>query len=569
MARAFILVMVFLSVPAAAKEQDNFTPCSKSTDCRSKRCASHVCKPSSWWHPKGGQGARCESGSDCASGSCKINKCEGPKPVAKKAGGTQRSTGGSSAPTPETAAEPQEEIVYDDRTDPIRLDDCAADIRATVTDGQFADHQARDLCNKYSTLTLSRAKQLTKRLGINFGTALERANGVPPEVLQCSKEAYLNGPESERKIGRFVIKGECFKVRSGIELDECGKLAAAALPAMPEDMKKTWARSLCNRYSSETIGAAKAILEAGYRGDLESFAFEVEGQSQAAIDCALKAMESAYGKSSKLFMFRVNKPCREGELAMARQEGSASLEPGVETSLPDEVAESELPKTTARNSKMMSIPAAVLKTGTPLPVTFLEPMTAKPGEKFWITIVPATSDVAAYVGYQYLKPDAKEIKLSVPAVAADYEVRLHGNYPTQRTNLIDRLRFRATSKDPATEPDPGFPDDSAPAPTAAPEPPDPGAASKLMSLQKARLDAKATFTVTFPKLLKATEGKYWVAIAAPGSADSAYLTYDWVETGKKTIELTAPETGTYELRLHANYPRKKLNVIDRLSFTVR
>lgn len=89
----------------------------------------------------------------------------------------------------------------------------------------------------------------------------------------------------------------------------------------------------------------------------------------------------------------------------------------------------------------MSLAKASVAAGTTVRVTFDGPMKALPGEKYWITIVDAAAGPTAYTSYKYLDPDATSIDLAAPAVAGDYEVRLHGNYPTQTYNLLLRTKL--------------------------------------------------------------------------------------------------------------------------------
>ncbi|MBL8914207.1 MAG: hypothetical protein JNM17_26115 [Archangium sp.] len=241
---------------------------------------------------------------------------------------------------------------------------------------------------------------------------------------------------------------------------------------------------------------------------------------------------------------------------------SPSPSPSSENDTARTAAVAEAPKSAGqpRRSQLMSIERTTWGVGTNFTVTFSEPMKAEPGEKFWVTIVDPGAGSTAYTSYKYLDPSATTIELAAPAVSGDYEIRLHGNYPTKTYNLIDRLKFRS-AQDPRAEVD-----DS----QVAPEPADQGAKSKLMALLKARLNPNSTFTVKFGALKPKKSEKFWVAIATSGSPDSEYLSYQFVEAGSKSVELSTPDApGQYEVRLHGNYPTKKTNVVDRVKLTVR
>lgn len=218
-----------------------------------------------------------------------------------------------------------------------------------------------------------------------------------------------------------------------------------------------------------------------------------------------------------------------------------------------------------RSSTFMSVPGSVFGAATKLRVTFLSPMKAAPGEKFWLTITRPSAGSTDYTTSRYLDPDATSVEIDLPGSAGDFELRLHGNYPTKTYNLIDRLKVRTTTGEPSSEPDPNFPDVS-----AAAMGPDKGAKSKMMALANVRINPLATFTVKFPKALKPKKSeKFWIAICTPGSPETEYLSYQYVED-PKSIDLPAPDLGgEYELRLHGNYPTKKTNVVDRLKFTVK
>lgn len=67
-----------------------------------------------------------------------------------------------------------------------------------------------------------------------------------------------------------------------------------------------------------------------------------------------------------------------------------------------------------------------------------------------------------------------------------------------------------------------------------------------------------------------TESRYWITIIDPGAADSEWGAWVYVEDGATSTTLTAPETpGNYEIRLHANYPAKPFEVVQRSPLTVK
>jgi hypothetical protein len=69
-------------------------------------------------------------------------------------------------------------------------------------------------------------------------------------------------------------------------------------------------------------------------------------------------------------------------------------------------------------------------------------MHAAPNERFWVTIVEVGAADDTWGAYDYVPPGARRMQLAAPARPGDYEVRLHGNYPTKTTNLIHRVPLR-------------------------------------------------------------------------------------------------------------------------------
>ena len=98
------------------------------------------------------------------------------------------------------------------------------------------------------------------------------------------------------------------------------------------------------------------------------------------------------------------------------------------------------PEPDARSARGMSLVKSTVRQGESVKVKFSPRLEAKSGEKYWITIVEAGAGDTAYTSYKYLVDEAS-IELAAPAVAGDYEVRLHGNYPTKTYNLIGRAKL--------------------------------------------------------------------------------------------------------------------------------
>jgi hypothetical protein len=93
---------------------------------------------------------------------------------------------------------------------------------------------------------------------------------------------------------------------------------------------------------------------------------------------------------------------------------------------------------TPPSRQRFSLGSAQVRKGSPVEVRFAQPMVAQKGEQFWITIVEHSKPDTEYGAWQYLPPGARAISLTAPATAGDYDVRLHGNYPTKSTNVVFR-----------------------------------------------------------------------------------------------------------------------------------
>jgi len=77
-------------------------------------------------------------------------------------------------------------------------------------------------------------------------------------------------------------------------------------------------------------------------------------------------------------------------------------------------------------------------------------------------------------------------------------------------------------------------------------------------------------TVTFSQpLAPLSNERYWITIADATTGDDEWGDWVYGEADMSRITLTAPDTaGSYEVRLHGNYPTKPYNVIHRLSLTI-
>ena len=100
------------------------------------------------------------------------------------------------------------------------------------------------------------------------------------------------------------------------------------------------------------------------------------------------------------------------------------------------------PTVTPRAQQRFSLAARTAHPGASVVLTFATALHAAPGERFWATIVEAGTADNTWGDYDYVPPDARRMQLAAPAKPGDYEVRLHGNYPTKTTNVLHRVPLR-------------------------------------------------------------------------------------------------------------------------------
>ena len=70
-----------------------------------------------------------------------------------------------------------------------------------------------------------------------------------------------------------------------------------------------------------------------------------------------------------------------------------------------------------------------------------QPMTAAPGERFWVTVIQPGDADDKYGKYEYVPDGARKMLFEMPKEDGDYELRLHANYPTKSTNVVQRVKI--------------------------------------------------------------------------------------------------------------------------------
>jgi hypothetical protein len=248
----------------------------------------------------------------------------------------------------------------------------------------------------------------------------------------------------------------------------------------------------------------------------------------------------------------IGKPTCPGGMAIRGEECvavgrlEAKVVPDAARLKPPAVPSSTVPSTT---DPAFKLGAAKYATGAAIEIKFAAPVRAPAASRAWVTVVEASKPDTQYGSWSYVTDGATTMTLTAPASPGSYEVRIHTDYPAKSTNV----RFRV----PVTI-------EAAVDPAATP------LAQQRFSLASTRVAPGAKATVKFPVALRANKGEqFWVTIVNKGAAASSYGSYAYVPADAREVELAVPtKPGEYEMRLHANYPKKTTNLVHGVPFVV-
>nr|MDQ3370427.1 hypothetical protein [Myxococcota bacterium] len=126
----------------------------------------------------------------------------------------------------------------------------------------------------------------------------------------------------------------------------------------------------------------------------------------------------------------------------AAEAGSGSERDGAMDATPDPSDPPGGAKPTPRAQQRFELADGSLRSSGKVRVRFAAPLYATPGERFWITVVPAGASGDTWGSYQYVPTGARAMALDLPEQAGAYELRLHANYPKLTTNVVHRLPIR-------------------------------------------------------------------------------------------------------------------------------
>jgi hypothetical protein len=90
-----------------------------------------------------------------------------------------------------------------------------------------------------------------------------------------------------------------------------------------------------------------------------------------------------------------------------------------------------------------------------------------------------------------------------------------------------------------------------------------------------RIDAQtiargATIAIAFDRpMVSIATNQAWVTVVRADRADNEYDSWQFVENGARTMKVKAPDaSGTFEVRLHTEYPRKQTNLVYRARLAI-
>jgi serine/threonine-protein kinase len=207
------------------------------------------------------------------------------------------------------------------------------------------------------------------------------------------------------------------------------------------------------------------------------------------------------------------------------------------------------PAPTASGTPRLALDRQSYPPAATIVVRFATAMRSPEDHRAWITFAAAGSPAATYGDWVFVDDGATSATLKAPEIPGAYELRLHADYPTQKTNLVASTPFTVggDAHDGATP-----------------------ASAQRFQLAKTTLHVREPIQVTFtdPLIAKAGE-KFWITTTDRSSADDVYGDWEYVAPAARTATLNAPaKPGDYEVRLHANYPTMSTHVVHRATIHV-
>jgi len=97
---------------------------------------------------------------------------------------------------------------------------------------------------------------------------------------------------------------------------------------------------------------------------------------------------------------------------------------------------------TPLSGQRFTLASGAVRPGAKITLAFPQPMRPAPREQFWVTVVEVGTPDSRWGPYEYVPAGARRMQIAAPTKPGEYEVRLHGNYPTKTTNVVHRAPIR-------------------------------------------------------------------------------------------------------------------------------
>jgi len=197
------------------------------------------------------------------------------------------------------------------------------------------------------------------------------------------------------------------------------------------------------------------------------------------------------------------------------------------------------------------IAASSYAPGAAIQLRFAQAIGSTPDRRAWVTVVERGAAESEFGSWKYVDDHAKAVVLEAPRKDGAYEVRLHTNYPAKAYNVVHAEPFTVKTVAIAGSGETPF-------------------AEQRFTVGSTSVRSGARVDVRFAAAMHAAAGeRFWITIVPRDTPDSTWGTYEYVPEDARRMKLAAPAAaGDYEVRLHANYPKKTTNVVHRAAVRV-
>lgn len=198
----------------------------------------------------------------------------------------------------------------------------------------------------------------------------------------------------------------------------------------------------------------------------------------------------------------------------------------------------------------MALVSNTVQPGQVFPVHHPTPLKPEPGERYWMTIVPAGVPDGYATMRQFAREDEGTSPIAAPPKPGAYDLRLHSAFPYKNFNVVCSMPLTVGQPDQAGQP----------TQAGEPEPPVPGTGADSPATEQeaiVRPGAPAFGPDVFSPLLGkpsanalATVGKPFATIKGGGTERWLYNTTVATESGGRRAELIVEGGKVTEIKLH-------------------